>query len=224
MNKTNILILAISGASALHGAMNVNLPGVSEEAVWQNMNSSTLTVEEGYNSFGTNTAGWPAPISADNGSAVFDKVPGTGGYPATESIYNFDTPGTFSVSDSDPISGMETIIFQIDMGGPMFAAPTFSYNGGAQALDYDGIAGSPGDFFGMGSQSTLHVYQWDLSSIVEPITSYSIDWTSGVHASNYLMQVNTGDTYTEVVPEPSTYALIAGLACGAILFIRQRRR
>lgn len=222
--KINILILALGGASALQAAIDVNLPGNSEQSVWQNMNSTTLPPSEGYNGFFTNTAGWTTPVSPDNGSALFDKVPGTGGFPSTSSIYNFDTPGTFTVSDSDPIAGLQTVIFQTDMVGPMFSAPTFSYNGGNQQLAWDGIMGTEGDFSGMGANSTLYVYQWDLSAIVEEITSYEIIWTSGVHGSNYLMQINAGDTYTEVVPEPSTYALIAGLACAGLLLMRRRRR
>jgi len=226
MNKTQtiISIFALGGASALQAAMEVNLPGNTEESNWTDLNSTTLPTSAGYNSFFTNTAGWTTPVAADIGSPVFDKVLGTGGFPSTASIYNFDTPGTFTVSDASPISDLETVVFQIDMIGPMFAAPTLSYNGGGQNLAWDGYNSIDGDFSGMGADSRVFITQWDLSAVVEEISSFEITWTSGFHASNYAMQLNTSDTYTEVVPEPSTYALVAGAACGLLLLIRRKRR
>ncbi len=225
MTKQTLILLALGGAvNALPAAIDITLPGNTEQAIWQDMNSTTLPTSAGYNSFPTNTAGWTTPVSADNGSAVFDKVAGTGGYPATASIYNFDQNGTFTVSDASPIANMETLVFQTDMIGSFFAEPTLSYNGGAQALTADFTASQAGDFSGSGSDSIVFAYQWNFSGIVEEITTYEITWTSGFHASNYLMQVNTGNTFTQTVPEPGTYALIAGACCCALLLMRRQRR
>ncbi|WP_269538721.1 PEP-CTERM sorting domain-containing protein [Cerasicoccus fimbriatus] len=224
MNKQAILTLATLGAAtAATAALDINLPGNSTQSVWSDMNSSTLTVGEGYNNFGTNTAGWSTPVSPNSGTATFDKVAGTGGYPGTDSIYNFDTPGSFFITENSPLANLETVVFQSDAVGGMMVAPTLSYNGGSQALAAINTFVVGGDFSGMGSNSTIFGYQWDLSGIVDPISDFTINWTSVVHNGNYEMQLNQGDTF-QVVPEPSTYALMAGIACGALILMRRQRR
>lgn len=224
MNKQAILTLAaIGAANAATATLNIDLPGNSEQANWANLTSSTLTQAEGYNGFMTNTAGWTTPVSADSGSATFDKVAGTGGFPSGSSIYNFDTPGSFFISENSPLANLETVVFQSDAVGGMMVAPTLSYNGGSQALAAVNTFSVSGDFVGMDTSSTIFGYQWDLSGIVDPITDFTINWTSVVHNSNYTMQLNQGDTF-QVVPEPSTYALMAGIACGALILMRRQRR
>lgn len=217
-----VLLATATTASA---ALSITLPGNSEESIWQDMNATNYGASTGVN-YGTATNPWLNPIAPDSGSALFDKVSG-GGYPASASIYNTDVSGSYAITDSAPISDLATLVFQIDQGaftGEAPIVPVLSYNGGSQALVADYTLTTAGDYDNMGSPSVLLAFQWDLSGILDPITSYTIDWTSGVHGSNFYMQINTGDTFAQVVPEPSTYALIAGLGVAGLLIFRRKRR
>ena len=87
-----------------------------------------------------------------------------------------------------------------------------NYNGGSQAL--------PADFSVViaGSGYPDRAWQWDLSA-VSSITSYEILY-SGHHAANSL-SVTTGDTFVQVIPEPSMSLL--GAAALAFTLIPRRR-
>lgn len=215
-------LLGLIGTTA-QGAMNVVLPGSTEEAVWVDLNNINYAPGDGFNTFGTNTAGWPTPITADAGSATFDKLAGTGGYPASASIYTFTTPGTFFVSDSAPLAGLETIVFQMDVASTVEAGPVLSYNGGSQELVADFTATAVGDFVGMSDPTNIYAYQWDLSGL-GAIAEYTIEWTTGEHGGIYRLQINSGDSFAQAIPEPSTYAAWAGIGVLAMVFQRRKRR
>ncbi|WOO42336.1 PEP-CTERM sorting domain-containing protein [Rubellicoccus peritrichatus] len=228
MNKQITLITALlSGITTALAGINVDLPGTSqEEAVWENLIGTNYPTSAGYNSFFTNTNGWTTPISASSGSATFDKVAGGGGYPASSSIYNFDTAGSFFIADTSPIAGLETVVFQTDMVGAFSAtnAPVLSYNGGTQDLVADYTAVAVGDFAFGADPSTIFAFQWDLSGLGS-ITDYTIEWGSIAHSANFAMQLNTsnGSLAGSAIPEPSTYGLILGSLCLGILVHRRRR-
>ena len=104
---------------------------------WNNLNSATFS---GYGGFPGSSA-WPAPIGSNVGGsadAELSRVAGspTGGGPflSSSSIYfgNFaQVPnalgGTLRVADSTPLAGLQTLIFQIQIGevlGYDFYQPT----------------------------------------------------------------------------------------------------
>lgn len=223
MNKQLIPTLAIlvSASSAL-ATLNITLPGISNEQTWTDMTSEN---HAGYPSFGNPTGNWPSPIAADSGTATFDKVDGTSGFPAGASIYNFIGSGSYTLSESSPLADLQTIVFQTDtiLDTPFTSAPSLSFNGGSQNLIADFTATTVGEFNSDG-QSTIFLYQWDLTDILGTITDFEINYTSAPHSSNFAMQLNQGDTFVQVVPEPRTYALMAGLACGALILMRRQRR
>lgn len=233
MHTKRISILAISIialTSSLIGAINVTLPGNSFKSNWAGLNAINYTTGEGYNSFVTNTAGWTTPIAAHQGTVTFDKLAGTGGYPSSAAIYNFTTPGSFLLSNSSPLSDLETLVFQLDMGegiGFFTSDPVLNYNGGSQGLvagltkEVIGgyVVSNPGDppFF-----STNYAFQWDLTSIVDPITSYTIEWSTNQHVTLYEINLDSGDTFSQVIPEPSTYAAMVGILALAVVCMRRR--
>lgn len=214
------------------GAFNVPLSGNSATATWADLNNTNYTTAAGYNNFFSNTAGWTTPIAADSGSATLDKVAGTGGYPATNSLYNFTTAGSLFVSNASPLSGLQTLSIQIDLGeGDSFftAAPTLNYNGGSQALAADFSVITAGDFnftnpnTGDPGTTSNFAYQWDLTAIVNPITSYEIEWTTDLHVTTFEIQLDSGDTFTgQAIPEPSTYAAAFGVLALSVVWIRRR--
>ena len=72
-----------------------------------------------------------------------------------------------------------------------------------------------------------YLLQWDLSGVAETINAFSIQFTGVQHAQLYALQLDQSSVYSPVVsaspvPEPSSFAALAGL--GAIGFAALRRR
>jgi hypothetical protein len=67
---------------------------------------------------------------------------------------------------------------------------------------------------------TAFAWQWNLSSIEETITSISLTASIPVHTSVSASQIDVGNAFVQVIPEPS--ALLLSFA--ALPFIARRRR
>lgn len=70
-------------------------------------------------------------------------------------------------------------------------------------------------------------YQWDLSSVACPITSFDVEYTlDGTSGQIYAMQLDQGDSFAaQAVPEPGAFAALAGtVALGFAAAGRRRRR
>lgn len=206
-----------------NASLILNLPGHTARADWTGL---TNVNHPGYPGFFNFTAAWPAPIQADAGSdgnPVFDKVAG-GGYPSATSIYSFTAPGTFEVEQVAPLSGIRTVVWQIDHTSDFLAAPVLHFNGGSQSLVAQFALSQSGAFSGNGPvgpfTSQLQSFQWDLTGVVEPVTEYRIVWTGGEHQSVFTMALDEGDSFIQVIPEPSS---VAFTLCGLLLAIRRRR-
>lgn len=224
--------LAVFAALILpcQAAISLALPGNSENAVWSALNNIKYPSSAGYNTFGTNTSPFHsnptlAALDADTGStitATFEKTSG-GGYFASTSIYNFGIPGTFEVSDPSPLGGLETVIFQMDLGSPLAGTPMLNFNGGTQTLAPDFQTTSPGQFIsgfgGPPAPTTNYAWQWDLSSA--GATSYEILFTTIEHGTIFQLDLAAGDTFTQAIPEPSTTLL--GLAALTLTTLHRRR-
>ncbi len=194
--------------SPAFSAISLSLPGGSQTASWTLMSS----VHPGFNTFGTAANSWASAVSPDAGtaSATFSKNAGTG-YIGGSFLYTAGTIGSFSISDTAPIGSLETIVFQGAISDP-FDSLVLNYNGGAQAL--------PADFSTMvaGSPYPDRAWQWNLSEIPN-ITSYEIQFSG--HIAITTMSLLAGNSFVQVIPEPSA-ALLAATALGFI-FIRRRR-
>lgn len=220
------LILTLTlGSAAAHAAVSYNLPGTMETAGWDQLNRSDTTFwdDNGYPTAGPGA--WPAPVDANvsgsTSSAEFSKL-GGGAYFAGSSIYNAGTPDVFTLADSSPQADLSTIIFQADLGSAL-ASVSLSYNGGSQALAADFTGATMGEYLsgfgGPPSPTTNHVYQWDLSGM--GVTDYAITFTTVPHGTIFELNLATGETFAQVVPEPSV-ALLGG-AAGLLLLTRRRR-
>lgn len=214
---------------------------------WEGFNSANYSGYGGY----PGTAAWPAPIGSDSagsGDATLNKVPGTSGYPSTSPgvYYIYSTTvgggnaipelvvGSFSITDSTPVADLATVAFQIqisywDLVGTPFPTgvlPTLSYNGGSQNLaatfshlNYTGAFTSP---FGSGI-ADFWGFQWDLSGIIDPINSFTINYSVTNHAQTYALRIDQTDAVFDhnVVPEPSRAVLVMA-ALGTMVFRRKR--
>ena len=157
------------------------------------------------------------------------------GFPSSDSLYNFEVDGLaadatsiFTMSDANPMADLTTLVFQIEYLSDYDISVSLSYNGGSQALSANYTGLTNGDHsFEMGGEtyySTVEAFQWDLSGIEDTITDYTISITMGEHSSVYGMQLDAGNAFSgQVVPEPSTYAALAGLGVLAAAFLRRRK-
>lgn len=184
--------------------------------------------------------------TVDSGDATLNKIAGSGYFsssttPGVDYIYSTlsgaqtanpsaaNKVGTFTLTDLTPVAGLETVMFQIDISfwesvGTAFPTtalyPVLNYNGGTQNLWSNNLEllsrGPLSSEFGTGVLDTW-AFQWDLTGITEPITSFSITWSVTNHAQTYGIRLDQGSEYVQVIPEPSTLGLFglgaAGLAC-----------
>ncbi|MEM1166149.1 MAG: hypothetical protein AAGI30_07645 [Planctomycetota bacterium] len=178
-------------------------------------------------------------VTDETGDAVFDRVAGTSGYPAGASIYNSFGTGTYTVSDTNVLPGLETVLFQIELGAgvenffgpegtqvPGFFSPTtgggepvLNFNGGSQELApvYEDSFAGPRAFSvpipGIpGGTTIIFAFQWDLAGL-GPISSYEIVWTTIEFGTSYAIQLDSSSTFS-LVPTPGAVSLlaVAGLA------------
>jgi hypothetical protein len=265
------LALALLTASAAHAQTTpdpiaVHLAGNTSYDGWNDLTASHYP---GYPGF-PGTGNWPHPIVANtpgSGDATFNKIAngvGGGAEPAGESIYNGgfsadpNTKGaTFAVADATPLAGLQTILFQLDIG------EAFGYdlwNGSAPVLIYTTSAGSftesasfsdilvrydtgqsvdmpigPGGALeAVEIYQNLRAYQFDLSGVADPITSFEIDYTAVQHSQIYAMQLDQSDVayshpaYAQAVPEPSTIMagalMLLPFGIGIFRVVRKDRR
>ncbi len=210
-------------------AVSVSLPGNSEQAAWAALNATNYPGAGGGSSYFTATAAWPAPIPGNAGStsgAEFAKVSG-GGYFATTSVYDAGAAGVYSLSDASPLADLATIVFQIDSGTTVGIAPVLNFNGGSQALAADYFTAVSGNHVSSGptgsNPSINHAWQWDLSGVAGPITSYEIVWgsTTGNHLTHFELNLSAGDSFVQVIPEPSAVVMVSLVSLA--LFRRRRR-
>lgn len=223
--KNTSLLLALT--VPCHAAISFSLPGNSESAAWNGLNNANYTSAAGFPSFPTATNLWPSSLTPDSGSTLggsFNKVSG-GGYFATASLYDAGTPGTFRITDLASVANLQTVVFQADLGSVLEGAPVLSFNGGTQGLAAGFTATSAGNFSGgfggSPAPTTNHAWQWDLSGVSGPITEFAIGWTTAPHGTIYRLDLAAGDSFTQVIPEPSTALL--GLATLTLATFRRRR-
>jgi hypothetical protein len=223
--------------------VNFNGGGTTSYSAWSNVNAFNYS---GYGSFPGN-APWPSPIAANQGSSIptMNRVSGspTGGgpYPASDSIYfgNFaQVPnalgGTLRLSNSAPLFNLKTLVFQIQIGeatGFDFFQPTgfpkISINGGSYSFStytnlvnryQNGTFPSPETDEDEPVYVNTWAYQWNFSD--SPINSYAIDFSGVTHSQIYALRLDGTSVLqnNQVIPEPSTYALIIVATLGIFLF------
>jgi hypothetical protein len=224
-------------------------PGLSGNTQYDGWFDLSAAGNPGYPGY-PGTKAWPAPIGSNapgSGDATLDKTAnGIGGGPYPYSggaIYHGGTSskantlgGSLAITDLTPVADLKVVVFQIKMtqayGYDFYSniPPVLSYNGGAQALAptvtsltsqvQTGTFTDPGT----GSEQPVFTnewfFQWDLTSVVPPITDFSVGWSSVQHSLIYALQLNQGDVYP--VPEPSTVCLAAMGGLAVLAFSRKR--
>lgn len=214
------LAVALLSPSAKAAFLPINLSGTSVQDNWTGL---TATNHPGYPTYATSGNPWPGPILATSGSggASLNKVSGLGFPSNGGGVYvggMVSGTGTFAVSDSIALASLETVVFQLEIEGvgadwtAVLPSLSLNYNGGSQALAYQFSqvvsAVNTGTMFGQPKTNFTLAYQWDLSSIGVPISSFNVTWTAAEHSLASNIQMNQGDTMVQVIPEPATWLLL----------------
>ncbi len=232
--------------SAIIGSANSGFSGFPGSGVWPRaITSQTVHGIHGDGDAGlykakNGTGGGPYPAG---GSIYF------GGF--SGDINN--DGGTLAVYDSTPIVNVKTVTFQFVIGeawtydlwnraDPILKVNGVATNGGAGGAlptgtpvaltysevlerEFNGTVEMPSGTENL--YNNLRAYQWDLSSIVDPITSFSIEFTGVQHAQLYALQLDQSDAFMnyaawqQPVPEPAT---IVALSAGALALMRRRKK
>jgi hypothetical protein len=224
------LTAVFAATATTHAAISVSLSGNTESSGWDNLkNSNSYWSANGYPTAYPGSAAWRAPVAANTagsqGSAVLMKTSGNG-YFSGSSLYDAGGAGTFSISDASPIAGLSTVVFQIDAGTSIGVLPVLHYNGGSQALAANYFAQADGGYLtfnfttGQSFPTQNRAWQWDLTGL--GVTSYEIVWgsTANNHLTQYEFNLATGDTFSQVIPEPSSAVLIS---LASLALYRRRR-
>lgn len=174
------------------------------------------------------------------GSGQIDvKAPG---YAASMGLYSWQ--GDYGITLSNDFTAsllgdVKSVIFQIDIvRNPDFpdvqnyVIPTLNFNGGSQSVAFN-FGGQVADWATQSSPmgdvtAAVFAWQWDLSGFSEEITSISVTTDLIVHASTFSAGLSAADAIHHnaqiaVIPEPSTYALLALSAVGLRYLRRQRK-
>ncbi len=159
--------------------------------------------------------------------------------------------GSVGIFEDSPLADLNTILFQVQIGEAWtydyFVDPvdgiqepvlTLEYGDGLSATiaadiselmlaAYNGTVEMP-----TGDEDVfinLYGYQWDVSDYSN-ISSFSIEFDAVEHAQLYALQLDqssvdygTTSMIPQAVPEPGTWALIAGSSMLAIVLVRRRR-
>ncbi len=221
----------------------ITLPGSTDFDGW-NQSGLNNTGNPGFPGF-PGSPPWPNPIGSNvtgSGDATLNKVSGNA-YPAAASIYfgSFTLipnkfGGRLAVADSTPLSGVKTIILQMQIGESLGfdlfgGLPVLNYNSGSQQIspNYSALwANEPNGTFpvpGGGEEPlfiNLRAFQWDLTSL-GPITNFNIQFSAVEHAQLYALQLDQGSIMTVIVPEPATISLILLVALALLPFVLRCR-
>jgi hypothetical protein len=224
-----LLSCSAPGAVLLSG---FHLGGTQETVTWE----TTLTPEGQIATGGALSSSNPSGTPTTGTGTI---APGGGGFRASSGFYsfmsNYHLTATIAVQDVVALPDIQNVVFQrVSIANPdltleenlgIGGGPVLSYFDGTQTLTLAASHAATGASLTSGEGSTAgtyhsFIYQWDLSSIAENITSVSIHSPIPIHASTVEARIDIADGFIQVVPEPS--ALLLSIFGFSVLMKRRR--
>lgn len=222
---------ALAHANDTHSAF-IDVAGAASTDGFNNLSASRITTAN-------LVAGVASNVAGSDGDAMFKRTSGTA-YPASTGLYEWGGPrSTFEIT-IDAVQNLGSITLQslvnVDLGANNIWGllspnnlPQLSFNGGNQLLSASTQTSTSVAFTDMTGTPTApsannpnySVFTWDLSSITTPITSVRLTFATDAHAQGLAFQVD--QMAVAAVPEPGTYAMMAG-GLGLMGLMLQRRR
>jgi fibronectin-binding autotransporter adhesin len=195
-------VLTLGGDNTYTGVTQVLAGGLIVNGN-QSAATGAVTVDVGATLGGTGTLGGATTVSG-----VLS--PGDGGI------------GTLTVADSVTWNGTGSWLFELGTAGLSLGSPGTS---DLLAITGDFLKGAgPSwtfDFAGMGNQGWYKLVDWTGGTTDFVFGDFTATNLGGGNAGTFVIQ---GDAlYIEVVPEPSTFALLGGVAAVGVFMMRRRR-
>lgn len=252
-----LLTVSAQAATTVNGVTLAPISGLgsgSSYASWTDMSSQSIS---GTGTFFTATNPWAGPVASqsnvnDSSTALIKKANGSSGapYAASASMYYSgmsdvvnNNGGTLALTTSNPLAGLQTVIFQIQIGEAWGydlyndALPALSYSVGGNSFSLSASGSSVYDKFNNGTVPmptgdedvyiNTYAVWFDLSGVAGAIESFEVSWTGVQHAQIYGLAIQQGSEAVTAsilppaaIPEPS--ALLLGSV--GLLFLFRRRK
>lgn len=200
---TTLLAISLQAQANTTHASFTDVAGSASSDGWNQINRSGLGCADSACSTAKLVTGITANV-AGSGDAVLKRTSGSF-YPAGAGLYG---GGTLTLSDATLSNSLSTLVlqgiindFSSQVGGTP-ASITLSYNGGTQAL----TATSVSSVLSGNNSLDYFRYSWDLAAL-GALSSYTLTLNAGF-AQVLALQVD--QVAAAPVPEPSSYALLAG--------------
>lgn len=248
-----LLCVAAASAQYVPGQqlVDVSLAGSSSYDGWTNLTAAANPGFPGFPGSGAWPSAIGSSAAGSGDALLVKTANGAGGgpYPAGQGLYfgGFSSTinengGTLSVQDATPLAGLANVVFQIEIGEAWThdfhndVLPTLSYTTASGAVT--GLVATEWALSARFDNGTVemptgdetvyinsYLLQWDLSDVGESITTFSISFTGVQHGQVYALQLDQGGVYTSLaaVPEPASFAALAGLGALALVATRRRR-
>lgn len=197
--KSVVIALAMASTAITYAdkIIDLDLSGNSTYDVWNGLIGANYP---GYPVYPGTGSEWPEPIeSTGGGDANLDRTYGSA-YPSGSGLYGAWGGGVLEITDSTPIADLKNIAFSFS-GTQGEIMPTLSLNG----VEFTGV---PTKFDlettdaileGFAIQARSLTYQWDLSSVTDPINDFAVQFQVGIHSSTFGLQVDQSDVF-DVIP------------------------
>lgn len=180
------------------------------------------------------TNGWSATIAPNLGTSNTSTLNKTSGYGyiAGSSLHQGVGSGAIAaggnfVVNTSAMTGLQTLVFQVqatDRNENVFwFSPVLTFGATTVVPQYSSLYATVDNFIGGANaqDQDSYAFQWDLTSYAIPAgTPLSVSWTGLTNSGIYQLQLNQGDTFAQVVPEPGMAGLLGLSLLG---FLRRRR-
>lgn len=168
---------------------------------------------------------WPTAsytsVNATAGTGVIATTSGASVAYSTDYIYTFMASPTLTLT-TDTLADVSTITLEIVLAGgtggnSLLAAPTLDFGSSFDLAT--GVTITPTGGNVLGNASSSYVYTWDVSGLSGGAT-FDIAWRLNTHAAVSSVVVSQN---VSAIPEPSSFAALAGLGMLGFASLRRRR-